>query len=293
MNIYIENNDPYSTLTTYFYCSFWQGYAAEIQGHRPYYNWPRGKSVLSYDDPEMFSRIPNMYNWYFIQPHGELQPDEVRTWNTDVNTGIHVLMGQPLSVIREFYQRNLIFNDATNARGKELVSKYNIDFSKTIGITWRGTDIYLESLNGMTGRPRMAIETYFPFIDDVLNENPDFRIMCTAEEEKILDPLLVRYPNAFKVDEFLQAPHGGKDNPERHSKVRGYERGLQPVLMVWLFSKCAHYIKNRASTAAVASWLSNGRIVSLGHPETLGFYEGGKPFKGIAEINGVEYPLYR
>jgi hypothetical protein len=97
--------------------------------------------------------------------------------------------------------------------------------------------------------------------------------------------LFARYPNAFKIEEFLSAPFMGKDNPERFSNVSGYERGLQPALMVWLFSKCAHYIKNRSSTGAVASWISDGRIVSIGHPENLGFPAN----TDTVEIEGKKY----
>lgn len=283
MIIYIEENDLYCTMTTMVYKAFWMCYAAEKQGHIPYIHLPRFKSVHSYDDRPMFQQEPNLWNWYFVQPFttGTPKADEIRTWDTDANTGLFPLMGQPIKTIRDFYKRTLKFNDATNERGKQLLSKYNIDPSKTIGITWRGTDVYLD------GRPRTPIEYYYQFIDEILTDNPDYRIACTAEEEGILDPLLARYPNAFKVEEFLSAPNGGKENPERHSPVSGYERGLQPVLMVWLFSKLAHYIKNRSSSGAVASWISDGRIVCLEHPETLSHDNR----LGFAEINGQHYAI--
>jgi hypothetical protein len=69
--------------------------------------------------------------------------------------------------------------------------------------------------------------------------------------------------------------------------MSGYERGLQPALMVWLFGKCAHYIKNRSTTGAVASWISSGRIVSIAHPENLGFPAN----THTAEIEGKLYPI--
>jgi len=50
--------------------------------------------------------------------------------------------------------------------------------------------------------------------------------------------------------------------------------------MVWLFSKTAWLIKNRASTSAVASWLNDGHIVSINHSEVLGF---------PPHMDGVEY----
>lgn len=287
--IYLEKTDIAATLTTWIYCAFWQMWAAEQMGRDVYINWPHGhqpgRALQAYVDLNKFAEIPNMYEWYFLQPKISSPPprEVVWEWENCPEAGQYPFMAQPLSVIKDYYKKHLHFNEETNRRGQMLVDKYGIDFSKTIGISWRGTDIYLD------GRPRIPIETYFPFIDQVLDKQPDLRLMCTAEEERILDPLFSRYPNAFLISEFWQAPYEGKDNPERFSPMSGYERGLQPALMVWLFSKCAHYIKNRSSTGAVASWLSDGRIVSIGHPENLGFPAN----TNTAEIEGKLYPLTR
>ncbi len=113
-----------------------------------------------------------------------------------------------------------------------------------------------------------------------MEQIPDAKIACTAEESEILEPLFKRYPQAFLIEEFYQVPKGSKHNPERISPMSGFERGMQPALMVWLFSKCAWLIKNRASTSAVASWLSDGEIVNINHTEILGF---------PPHIDGVEY----
>lgn len=279
----LEKNDIHSTLTTWLYCHFWMMWAAEQQGTDVYINWPTGKFLQSYEDANKFSETSNAYEWYFVQPKTNINSGEVWLWEKWQDPSPIPFMAQPLSVIKDYYKKHLHFNDATNARGQAIVDKYGIDFSKTIGITWRGTDVYLD------GRPRIPIETYYPFIDEILEKEPNLRIACTAEEETILDPLLARYPNAFKIEEFISSPFESKHNPERLSAVSGYERGLQPALMVWLFSKCAHYIKNRSSTGAVASWLSNGRIVSIAHPENLGFPAN----TDTAEIEGKLYPLSR
>jgi hypothetical protein len=283
--IYLEKNDIHCTLTTFIYCHWWMLWSAEQQNeNNVYINWPKGKSVLSYNDEQKFKEIPNQFEWYFYQPKYCLPQAgrrEARTWETWADPVSPSFMSQPLSVIKDYYKKNLHFNEETNKRGEELVKKYNIDFSKTIGITWRGTDIYLD------GRPRIPIERYFRFVDEIMERNPDFRIAATAEEERILDPLLARYSNAFIIEEFKQAPFESKHNPERFSNVTGYERGLQPVLMVWLFSKCAHYIKNRSSTGAVASWLSDGRIVNIAHEETLSYVK----MDDQVEIEGIKYPL--
>lgn len=288
--VYIEKNDIHSTVTTWLYCHFHMAYAAERLGYMPYINWPENSSLQALHDKEKFAQLPNMFEWYFEQPYVKVAPSrnkvwtwESKDWGDNIETAKYQLISEPLSVIKDYYKKHLIFNQATNERGMALVDKYKIDFSKTIGITWRGTDVYLD------GRPRMPIETYYPWIDDIL-EKGDFRIMCTAEEQGILDPLRARYPQAFVIEEFVSSPCQGKHNPEKIGDKRsGYERGLQPALMVWLFSKCAHYIKNRSSTGAVASWISSGKIYSLGHPENLGFPAN----TDTVEVEGKLYPLNR
>jgi hypothetical protein len=264
-------------------------WAAEQQGLLSYIDWHEGGFLKSYEDKEMFAKSPNAYDWYFKQPMVPFAggAKEIRTWETWQDPSPIPFMAQPLSVIKDYYKKHLVFNDYVNERGKQIVDRYGIDFSKTIGITWRGTDIYLESLNGNSGRKYTPIEYYFPWIDKALEQIPDARIACTSEETGILEPLFKRYPQAFMIDEFYQAPKGSKDNPERFSPVSGFERGLQPALMVWLFSKCAWLIKNRASTSAVASWLSDGEIVNICHTEILGF----PPHLDGIEYKGQVYPI--
>jgi hypothetical protein len=284
--IYIEKTDIGATLTTWVYCAMWQMWAAEQLGFDAYINWPNGhkpgRCLRDLIDRDKFAHKPNMFDWYFKQPKiDQVAKDEIWTWEDWRDPSPVQFMAQPLRVIKDYYKKNLKFSPEVENRGTALMLKYGIDFSKTIGITWRGTDCTLD------GRPRIPIETYFPFIDEILTKQPDLRLMCTAEEDTILDPLFNRYPNAFKIEEFYSAPFETKHNPERFSPVSGFERGMQPALMVWLFSKCAHYIKNRSSAAAVASWLSEGRIVSIGHPENLGFPAN----TNTAEIEGKLYPL--
>lgn len=286
--IYLETTGIYTTLTTWIYCNMWQLYAAENVGLSGYINWPkdRNRALRPYWDDAKFAQKPNMYDWYFEQPLFETPPPRAKWWTFEAEhheMGKYNLMSQPLSTIKAFYRKNCRLNKDVIARGEAIKVKYGIDFDKTIGITWRGTDCVTD------GRPYMPIETYFPYIDDILEKEPNLRIMCTAEETEILNPLLAKYPQAFTIDEFYSSPKGHPQNPECISPLSGYERGMQPALMVWLFSQCKHYIKNRSSTGSVASWLSTGRIVCLAHPENLGY--GFDITK--AEINGEIVPLIR
>ena len=291
---FIVKEDIAATLTTWVYCSFWQLHALECEGKTGYIYWPRDRRLwlAPFWDEAKFAEKPNAFDWYFKQPNPEFrgsQPERSDTWvwenprNGQAEMlGKHNLYG-PLGEIRNYYQKNLHFSDEVEARGQALAQKYSLDFPNLIGITWRGTDCTLD------GRPRMPIETYFPFIDEALLITPGAKILATAEEESILDPLLKRYPQAFTASEFYAAAFGSKHNPERLSTATGFERGMVPALMVWTFSKCRHLIKNRASTSSVAAWLSHGRVVSLAHPENLGYDQ----MLNEAEIEGRRVPLHR
>jgi len=270
--VYLEKADIAATLTTWVYCAMWQLYAALNSGHTAYIHWPnrKNRSLLPYQDLKKFREEPNMYDWYFVQPFHQVPPPQEETWlwenqvpaMTEFN-----LMSNTFEVINAFYLEHFRFSPEVDGRGQKLVERYGIEFDKTIGISWRGTD------NVTDGRPRLPVEFYYPFIDEILEEEPGCRICCTAEEESVLDPLLDRYGQAFRVEEFFSSPLGHMQNPERFSPFTGFERGMQPALMTWLFSKCRHYIHNRASTAAVADWASSreGRTVCLGCNPTLDY----------------------
>ena len=78
--IYIEKDDPHTTLTTWIYCAFWMMWSAEQLGHKSYINWKRQGCLGMYVDNEMFAKKPNMYDWYFEQPMFDSIPNREETW---------------------------------------------------------------------------------------------------------------------------------------------------------------------------------------------------------------------
>lgn len=290
--VYLEKSDTYATLSTWLYCHLWLAYSANQMGRTPYIHWPQqaNRFLLPHADPQKFAESPNMYEWWFEQPfcpEGALPPrDATWLWENCPESGTphtNNLMIQPLAVIKEWYQKHLRFKPFIHERGQAILEKYKFDPVNTIAVSWRGCDSYTD------GRPRMPIETYFPFIDDILEKEPYLRIFATAEETTVVDRILARYPNAFTITELFSAPWGYTGHSEFVNPASGFERGVQTCLMLWLLSRCKHYVKNRSSSGGVASWLSTGNIVCLAHPENLGF--GFDLTK--AEIKGQLYPLHR
>lgn len=268
--VYLEKTDTGATLATWWYCAMWQLYTAEKCGLTGYINWPKGRSLIPHQDETTFANYPNMFDWYCWQPHFKNLPAPPRTktwiWEQCPELGQYCFAAQSLAFIREWYQKHLIFKPNVIADTHAIIHKYGINCNNTLAITWRGCD------STDDGRPRMPIETYYPFIDQILAEEPNLAIFATAEETTVVDTLKKRYPQTFTIPEFFSAPFGYKGHSEYLNPTTGYERGLQTCVLVNLLSKCKHHIKNRSSMSAVASWLNkDGNIICLAHGEDLGY----------------------
>lgn len=264
--VLLEKSDTAATLSTWLYCAMWQLYTVEKMGDVGYVNWPnqKNRSLLPHQDPAAFARCPNMFEWYFEQPQLKVHPGgtaRVMEWERSPELGTYPLMSLPLADIKAWYQSHLLFNVDARAWADRLISKYAIDFDKTIGVQWRGCDSVDD------GRPRLAIELYFPYLDAILEKEPDLRIFATAEETTVVDKILARYPNAFTIPEFFSAPWGYKLHSEFVNPASGYERGMQTCGLLQLLSRCKHLVKNRSNMSYTASYLSNGNIVCIQHPE--------------------------
>jgi len=285
--VYLEKSDTGATLSTWYYCGMWQLYTAHQMGMRGYLHWPQvwNRSLIPHQDPAAFAACPNMYDWYCEQPDwsepGMPPRDLTWEWETCPETGKHCLMTQPLWYIRAFFKESLRFNATVKARTAALVEKYKINFANTLAVSWRGCDSYTD------GRPRMPIQTYYPFIDEILEKEPNLAIFATAEETTIVETLQQRYPQVFTISEFFSAPLGYTGHSEYVNPASGYERGMQTCMLISVLAGCKYYVKNRSSMAGIASWLSDGHIVSLAHPENLG--HGFDITK--AEIKGKIVPL--
>lgn len=264
--VYLEKTDIYATLSTWFYCAMWQLYTAEKMGYIGYVNWPKQshRSLEPHQDDAAFARCPNMFEWWCVQPSwkgpGVPPKDLMWYWENCHEQGAHPLMGQPLDVIQEWYRTHLIFNDAVVQRAEGLIAKYNIDFDNTFALSWRGCDSVDD------GRPRQPIETYFPHMDKVLEKEPNLRIFATAEETTVVDKVKARYPQTFEITEFFSAPWGYKQHSEYINPASGYERGMQTCCMIYILSRCKHYIKNRSNMSCTAGYLSKGNIIYMDHP---------------------------
>jgi hypothetical protein len=282
-SVYLEKTDIGATLATWIYCSMQMLYYADNIGLKGYISWPPNRSLQPHQDQAAWARCPNMYEWWFKQPYFDSAPPRGETWIAELaGVGPRNLFFQPLDAIKQYYRDHVVFNAEVKSRVDMAAVKYgNLD--RAIGVSWRGCD------STDDGRPRLPIEVYYPFIDDILAEDPGLKILATAEEATVVDKLKARYPQTVAIDEAFSAPWEYRKHSEYVNPASGYERGVQTCLMVGLLSQCKYYVKNRSSMSSWAAWLSRGKIINLAHPENLGFnFDLTK-----AEIDGKLVPLYR
>ena len=229
--------------------------AASREGLTGYIHWPQHRCPKAYHDSEAFARCPNMFEWYFHQACCRAHPSTAPIWAYEDSHP--VITRHPIADYRAFFRQHLLFNRDVTERLENLVARHGLCLDNTIAVSWRGTD------NVIDGRPRVTIEQYFPVIDRILEVARDFDLFVKAEEQGATDTLLRRYPKAIALPEYFTASAGETQMQDWVSPASGYERGMQVVLLILLFSKCKFLLKNNANLSDIATRLSFGRVINI------------------------------
>jgi len=230
--------------------------AAQAEGLAAYVDWPADACPSAYGEAAAFARCPNMFEWYFEQPALARSPgDGCPVWIYEDMQAM-VVRHQAFER-RHFYPRHLRPNAAVLARLQALLERHAIDPARTIAVAWRGTD------NVVDGRTRRPITDCYAEIDALLDADPGLSIVAKPEEQDAADALCRRYPQALVPPEFFLAPPGSTQMQDRINPAPGFERGMQPVLLMLLYARCRFLLKNSANLADCAAWMSSGRVCSM------------------------------
>jgi hypothetical protein len=255
-HVYLERKDLGASLSSWIISAMSALNSAFAEGLTGYIHWPEHRCPSAYYDREAFARCPNMFEWYFDQPW--FQTERLSTtpiWvyeDSDAITSRH-----PIDDVSGFYRKHLLFNNDVAARLDVLLRRYRLRPEQAVAVSWRGTD------NVIDGRPRTPIEKFFPVIDEILEADPDIAIVAKPEERGVTETLLHRYPKAIVPSEFFIADAGEKQMQDWVSPAPGYERGMQVVLLILLFSRCKYLLKNNANLADIATRLSAGKVINF------------------------------
>jgi hypothetical protein len=249
----LERKDRGASLSSWINSALNALNAAFGEGLRGYIHWPECRCPTAYFDREAFARCPNMFEWYFDQSCGQVaRPAGLPIW---IYEETHAIVSRhPIANYSTFFRRYLRFNSAVTARLEALLAHYGLRPEQAIAVSWRGTD------NVVDGRPRIPIDNYFPVIDAILEAEPDIAIVAKPEERGATEALLQRYPKTIVPAEFFIAEAGEKRMQDWVSPASGYERGMQVVLLILLFSRCKYLLKNNANLSDIATRLSDGSV---------------------------------
>ena len=257
--VFLERKDLGASLSSWIGSAMSLLNAAFVEGLTGCIHWPEHHAPRAYRDRAAFARCPNMFEWYFDQPWCQgPRPLAAPRWTFE--DALDLVARHPIADVSTFWRQHLLFNADVTARFETLLARYALRPDRTLAIAWRGTD------NVADGRPRIEIDAFFPAIDAILEAEPNLAIVAKPEERGAAEALLHRYPAAIVPEEFFLAEAGETRMQDWVNPASGYERGMEAVLLLLLFSKCKYLLKNNANLSDIASRLSGGQVISWSSP---------------------------
>jgi hypothetical protein len=126
-----------------------------------------------------------------------------------------------------------------------IVQNYDIDYSKTIVVFYRGTDKGYEA-------KLIDPKYYLKEAEKILNRNPDFKILIQTDQKQVRD-LLSNYfqKNCFFLEE-MPVTSGKTALHLQDLNISKFEFGQRILAVTYLMSKCKFIINH---TGNMASWL--------------------------------------
>ena len=252
--VLLERKDRSASLSSWITSTMNMLHAAVATGFTAHVHWPAHRCPGAYHDEAAFALRPNMFDWYFDQWWCPAPPAfAVEKW---VGDDIAIVRDHPIDDYWAFYARYLVFNAEVRARFEALLARHALRPEKTVAIAWRGTDSVVD------GRPAVPMESFFSRIDALLEAEPDLAIVAKPEERGAADALRARYPRAIVPAEFFIAETGEPQMQDWVHPAPGFERGMEAMLLILLFSRCRYLLKNDSNLSDVATRLSTGTVIA-------------------------------
>lgn len=240
---------------------------AEKEGALAVVDWTEEYSPIVYRDPEASALIgPNIWEWYFEQPHGlpiGTPYNHVWEFSDDGNNGFlkyDHFSPENLALKRSVFPRLLRPVCAVTHLADKLLKEYRINPENTVAVQFRGNDSLHDTIPSRKGRK--TLEHYYAVIDEAISRHPGFKVWIQTDDVSICADFMRRYPQSVRVNYFeqLSSPNQYTD---RCSPKSGYDRGLDPAAMMVMLSRCAVMVKSVSNLADVAAALGTGEIIHI------------------------------
>lgn len=241
---------------------------AETGNLRAYVDWSGQDVPFEYSDPEASERFgPNMWDWYFEQPHGLTGSEPmVDTWVFDKISSPHyftfdVCTPEDLTFKRSIIPRLLRPLESGRRLAEGLFDEYNVDPSKTISVQYRGNDSLHDPYRPASHQK--SLMDHEDMITGLLVKYPDHKIWIQSDDLGVIEKFRERFPGSLTIKYFLSIPHNAGKYSDQLSTKSGYHRGLDAVAMMIMFSMCSVMVKSISNLAEIAASLSTGEIIHI------------------------------
>lgn len=267
-HVLLRRGNDVASISSHISCFIIMLKSAELMNLKAAVDWRNGSQKGIYQDQITAGKLgDNVWEWYFkqsisikeieTQPHDiwhwepgfPMQKEADLPWNATTQTAIEIW--------QQIVPKYLFWHESIQTRAEDLFRKYEINPLETIAISHRGTDKYREAII-------YPIENYFPIVDALLIENPHYKIWAQPEEKEVLDKIQKRYPNVVVMSEFFLDNSQSKILSDFLNPKSGYEKGLDSITMMIMYSMCNILVKNSSNLSDLAAALSSGRVIFAG-----------------------------
>ena len=184
---------------------------------------------------------------------GSLNVSNFKHWNQ-----FHPYTKELIDNLKPFINHCFSPSENISMRVKFLEQKYNLDYSKTCVLFFRGGDKSVE-----TKIPKY--EEYTNIIGEHFKETSNIRFLIQSDEKEFLESMEQTFQNHLIFrDEIRSLPKKFKGQPDRSNKWNNFEFSQMFLAIIIIMSKCKYVYCNSGNCSL---WLR------LYRPEKEGYYQ--------------------
>jgi hypothetical protein len=203
-------------------------------------NWP---SQDNYRDSDQAGE--NLFNLYF-EPNTNADTRKLSHLPPVNHHGIYADM--PFEHLNPYIQSYFAPSDIVRKKQNELIEKYKIDYEKTVGLVYRGTDKWTEV---GTIPPRF----YIMEAERLVAKHPDLRILVQTDQEQVRNQCASYFgEHAFYIDEMpvTSSLTGLHTMSQESRKISNFEFGVTLLAVFNLIANCRYVVSH---TGNVGLWV--------------------------------------
>jgi hypothetical protein len=130
---------------------------------------------------------------------------------------------------------------------ESLLEKYKIDYDKTIAVCYRGNDKHKET--NLPSHLEMISK-----IDELVQENPDYKIFIQSDEVDFYESVLKKYPDSIYINEIMKV-RKNDSSPIQYLIPIG-SRSNQAIIFLAILNIISNCSKIILNSGNVGMWIS-------------------------------------